>query len=356
MTRRVHSMGNRLRRSILLPSALGMAWLLGGCAGTPAPQLQASAPPPKPPGTIEAYIHEASEKFNMPERWIRAVMQQESGGRTHVHGQPIVSNKGAMGLMQVMPGTWSYLRDAYGLGNDPFDPHDNVIAGTAYLREMFDLYGSPGFLAAYNAGPGRYEFSLKTSRPLPGETRHYVAVIAPKLEGVSPNGPSPTRPARAMDVALRTDAPAHSAFDGDVGTGTAATSPAITTAALVTPAPAAPAPVAPPPEVIRLAALPPVPAPAAVPVPTPVAAPVHVAAVPEPPAPADDTMVFSSSDAPAPVTHAPVAAPHSSHPTPTPVSASAAVPADAHPANGLVHTDRRSNLPPGWYVPVAYSR
>jgi soluble lytic murein transglycosylase-like protein len=89
-----------------------------------------------------------------------------------------LSLKGAMGLMQIMPGTWSELRSRYGLGADPYDPHDNIIAGAAYLRELHDRYGERGFLAAYNAGPGRYEDHLATGRPLPPETIAYMAGVA----------------------------------------------------------------------------------------------------------------------------------------------------------------------------------
>ena len=91
------------------------------------------------------------------------------------------SPKGAMGLMQIMPSTWKDLRVRYGLGPNPYDPHDNILAGAAFLRELYDRYGSPGFLAAYNAGPGRYESHLATGRPLPPETRAYVAAIAPLI-------------------------------------------------------------------------------------------------------------------------------------------------------------------------------
>ena len=66
-----------------------------------------------------------------------------------------MSPKGAMGLMQIMPETWAALRSRYGLGADPYDAHDNIMAGAAYLRELHDRYGTPGFLAAYNAGPAR---------------------------------------------------------------------------------------------------------------------------------------------------------------------------------------------------------
>jgi soluble lytic murein transglycosylase-like protein len=50
-----------------------------------------------------------------------------------------------------MPETWAELRLRYGLGADPYDPHDNITAGTAYLRELHDRYGERGVLAAYNA-------------------------------------------------------------------------------------------------------------------------------------------------------------------------------------------------------------
>jgi D-alanyl-D-alanine carboxypeptidase len=114
-------------------------------------------------------------------------MKVESGGRTHMNGRPIVSRAGAMGLMQVMPSTYEELRVRHGLGSDPFEPHDNIMAGTAYLREMYEKFGSPGFLAAYNAGPGRYGEYLTGDRGLPSETRNYVAMISPQLTGVEPN-------------------------------------------------------------------------------------------------------------------------------------------------------------------------
>src|SRR5216683_699063 len=89
-----------------------------------------------------------------------------------------LSRKGAMGLMQIMPETWAELRLRYGLGADPYDPHNNITAGAAYLRELHDRYGERGFLAAYNAGPGRYEDHLTTGRPLPAETLSYMAAVA----------------------------------------------------------------------------------------------------------------------------------------------------------------------------------
>jgi hypothetical protein len=147
-----------------------------------------------PPGPAEdpwgPYIREASNKYDIPETWIRALMRVESGGKEYLNGSLITSGVGAMGLMQVMPQTYDELRDRYNLGDDPFDPHDNIMAGVAYMREMYELYGSPGFLAAYNAGPARLDDYLANVRPLPDETRHYVAMIGPNLLGVYPNNRS----------------------------------------------------------------------------------------------------------------------------------------------------------------------
>ena len=76
-----------------------------------------------------------------------------------------------MGLMQIMPKTYAELRARYHLGSNPYDPRDNILAGAAYLREMHDRYGSAGFLAAYNAGPDRYDEHLATGRPLRSRRR-----------------------------------------------------------------------------------------------------------------------------------------------------------------------------------------
>jgi hypothetical protein len=127
---------------------------------------------------ISTMIAEASQRFSIPASWIRAVMQVESFGDVRA-----LSPKGAMGLMQIMPESWATLRSRYGLGADPYDAHDNILAGAAYLRELLDRYGSPGFLAAYNAGPARYEDHLATGRALPAETQAYVATLAPVIGG-----------------------------------------------------------------------------------------------------------------------------------------------------------------------------
>lgn len=124
------------------------------------------------------HVSEAAARFGLPEEWVLRVIAAESGGRTELGGKPITSHAGAMGLMQVMPATWASLRARYRLGSDPHDPRDNIVAGTAYLRDMYDRFGYPGVFAAYNAGPGRYGEHLARGRPLPRETRDYVAKIA----------------------------------------------------------------------------------------------------------------------------------------------------------------------------------
>jgi hypothetical protein len=142
---------------------------------------QAAAEQPQPRTVaIADHVTEASQRFGLPESWIYAVMRTESAGRVGA-----VSSAGAMGLMQLMPGTWARQRARFGLGSDPFDPRDNIMAGASYLREMYDSYGATGMLVAYNAGPRRYEQYRDNGRPLPAETRAYVANIAPHLQTAS---------------------------------------------------------------------------------------------------------------------------------------------------------------------------
>ena len=165
--------------ALLLLSGLSLASIMP--AITMAQDLGADRPSPRDP--YGDYIAEASRRFGVPIAWIRAVMRAESAGDPRA-----ISPKGAMGLMQIMPATWAGLRLRHRLGADPYDPHDNIIAGAGYIRELFDRYGSPGWIAAYNAGPGRYEDSLK-GRALPAETRTYVAMVAPSVDGSDAAGP-----------------------------------------------------------------------------------------------------------------------------------------------------------------------
>lgn len=167
------------RRSLAVRHAVFL--LVSGlvCAGAMPARCHAQAQPVAVSGEVApyaAFVAEAARRFGVPERWIWAVMRIESRGRVRA-----VSSKGAMGLMQIMPDTWIELRARYRLGADPYDPRDNILAGAAYLRDMHDRYGAPGFLAAYNAGPTRYEDYLSSGRPLPAETIAYVAALAPLI-------------------------------------------------------------------------------------------------------------------------------------------------------------------------------
>jgi Transglycosylase SLT domain len=201
-------MATRMTR--MLPALAAAAALLGfGQAGAHPP---AHAPPPAavpapqkvdpakpaPPSTFaleqrmsygqrvkrwDPLVAEASKRFNVPQNWIRAVLETESGGRTMLgEKQPIVSSQGAMGLMQLMPETYGEMRRQYGLGRDPFDPHDNIIAATAYLRWLRGKYGYPQMFAAYNDGPGNLEERMMRGGLLPAETSNYVGTITGALE------------------------------------------------------------------------------------------------------------------------------------------------------------------------------
>lgn len=123
-------------------------------------------------GAIDA----ASRQTGVPAALIEAVMHQESGGNPRA-----VSPVGALGLMQLMPET------AAGLHVNPHDPHQNILGGARYLRQMYDKFGNwESAVAAYNAGPG----ALAPSRQNPkyqiwqapynsgyAETRNYVKSI-----------------------------------------------------------------------------------------------------------------------------------------------------------------------------------
>ncbi len=156
-------------RTLLLFTAL----LSAGSGSMPAMAQVTPQPAPVTAHPHAAFIAEASLRFGIPEHWIRAVLRVESAGDVRA-----ISSAGAMGLMQVMPDTWAGLRVRYHLGRDLYDPRDNILAGIAYLREMWDRYGNvAAMLAAYNAGPGRYDDHRATGRALPAETRAYVAAL-----------------------------------------------------------------------------------------------------------------------------------------------------------------------------------
>ncbi len=157
-------------------------------------------PPGPPSDPWGPYIRIAARRFDVPEPWIREVMRVESGGHEYLGGQLTVSSAGAMGLMQLEPETYGEMAARYGLGDDPFNPYNNIMAGTAYIHEMYTVYGSPGFLAAYNAGPGRLDKFVNGEEPLPNATQQYVAMIAPNISGTYPRNRS-----EADQLALNTE-------------------------------------------------------------------------------------------------------------------------------------------------------
>lgn len=118
------------------------------------------------------FIAEASARFGVPRTWVEQIIRVESRGQA-----ASLSPKGAMGLMQLMPRTWAEMRAELGLGRDPYDPHDNILAGTFYLKLMYGRFGYPGLFAAYNAGPSRYADYLAGEDGLPLETRAYVKAV-----------------------------------------------------------------------------------------------------------------------------------------------------------------------------------
>lgn len=145
-----------------------------------------------------APIAEASSRFDIPEAWIRRVIELESGGREAAGGQPVISRAGAIGLMQLMPGTWNEMRALLGLGSDPSNARENILAGSFYLRLLYDRFGYPGLFAAYNAGPSRYSSFLAGARPLPSETIFYLRRA--RASGEERQAPSPLFEAEAGRV------------------------------------------------------------------------------------------------------------------------------------------------------------
>jgi hypothetical protein len=160
-------------------------------------------------------IKEASRRFGIAEAWIKAVIRMESGGRTVLDDKkPITSSAGAMGIMQVMPETYKEMRAQYGLGADPYDPHNNVLAGTAYLSWLYGKYGYPKMFAAYNAGPGTVDAQSAGARKLPDETRAYLSNIVHILGTPSDS----SRPPQPIDPIATLTRPNGMSVPIDAGT------------------------------------------------------------------------------------------------------------------------------------------
>jgi len=158
-------------------------------------------------------IERASVQLGIPARWIEQVMVAESRGLVDIGGKPIRSRVGAIGLMQLMPGTWAAMRARLKLGDDPDNPADNILAGAAFLRLMYDRFGYPGLFAAYNAGPARYARALAGGSPLPDETRTYLAKVTNGIGAPAKERPAPLFAVRHdQDPKSREAAPASALF------------------------------------------------------------------------------------------------------------------------------------------------
>lgn len=179
------------------------------CLVSGALAIPAAADPPCSTDRWEPFIARAAVRSSVEPEWIRAIMRAESAGCEFMNGQPTTSSAGAMGLMQLMPLTWEQQRQRQSLGSNPHDPHDNILAAAGYLRELLDRYGTSGFIAAYHAGPGRYDAFLAEGRALPASTLKYVARVRRYL--AEPNDRIITRPVtkpssnRSLFVTLRNE-------------------------------------------------------------------------------------------------------------------------------------------------------
>jgi hypothetical protein len=121
-------------------------------------------------------IEEASGRFAVPASWIRAVMHVESGGDEHA-----TSPRGAMGLMQLMPATWVELSVRYGLGVDPFDARDNIIAVPRISKTCTIVSVRQASLQPITPVRRGMNSISRRGRPLPQETTAYVAAVTPLL-------------------------------------------------------------------------------------------------------------------------------------------------------------------------------
>jgi soluble lytic murein transglycosylase-like protein len=151
-------------------------------------------------------VAKASRRSGVPVAWINAVMRVESGGRTMLsQNMRMVSDKGAVGIMQLMPQTYAQMRAQYRLGPDPFDPRDNIQAGAAYLRWLKSKYPYPAMFAAYNAGPDRVDGLLVKGTPLPEIRAAAPGEYAPGVQSVVSMGARLSQGVRE-DVATATAA------------------------------------------------------------------------------------------------------------------------------------------------------
>ncbi len=175
-----------LTLSLLLPTALsaggvkvvagpdGRRVITNDGAAKDSPRRFPGRLRPLPDASLEPVISRHADSYQLDPKLVRAVIQVESG-----YNPAAVSHKGAVGLMQLMPGTANQLAV-----DDPYDPDQNVRGGVAYLRRMLDRFEGRLELAvaAYNAGPGAVE--RHGGIPPYRETRDYVRKVLALYRGV----------------------------------------------------------------------------------------------------------------------------------------------------------------------------
>ncbi|TWB30502.1 lytic transglycosylase domain-containing protein [Nitrospirillum bahiense] len=154
------------------------------CGLATASPLIAPLQPPRPCVTAPPYwqagiasevapeIAEAAARFHLPPSLLTALVAVESAG-----DPAATSPAGAMGLTQLMPGTWAAMRARLHLGTSAYQVRDNLLAGAAFLSELRERFGTVDALAAYHAGPARVLAHYRTGQPLPVATRRYVAQV-----------------------------------------------------------------------------------------------------------------------------------------------------------------------------------
>lgn len=145
------------RKSLVVVSILAALGGLHGAAATAADRATFC-------GTArwQPIIREAEDRFDLPAARLDAVIWAESAGCEVMDGSPTTSGAGAMGPMQFMPETWQTYRARLRREDDPYGARNNIMAGAAYLSDLYRRFGSRGFLGAYQAGP-------KAIRGIPGQ-------------------------------------------------------------------------------------------------------------------------------------------------------------------------------------------
>jgi soluble lytic murein transglycosylase-like protein len=135
---------------------------------------------------LRQMIQTAAVKYGNPPELVLRQAERESGTRqTDAAGNIIRSSAGALGIMQLMPGT------ARELGVDPYDVAQNIDGGARYLKQMYTIFKSwPLAFAAYNAGPGNMGKVIRGEKALPGETAAYVQYIMGAPLSLGPPNPS----------------------------------------------------------------------------------------------------------------------------------------------------------------------